>query len=470
MTQSRERTALLILLGVCIASRLVTSLWYVADPDSLRFALGAIDYNVVSMQPHFPGYPVFMGIVTLFTFVTGSYGVAFALVGGLSTFAMITAALKFCNTTLSRPEGVLLAALFFFNPMLWIMGNRYMPDLMGGAILLWILALTIRNDHAPRHHLFIGIFLVGLLAGVRLSYLPFALLPLLIAITRTRREFTSFGILILSAALWLIPMIIDTGWDNLLVAANAQTSGHFEEFGGTIFNVPDIESRRIAVVKGVVADGLGGYWDQRGRITIFITLGFLLLMGRGAWWMFGRETDGLVITIIAGSIYIIWILLYQNVVFQPRHVLPLIPIALTLAWGGGVELMKSGVVGRLLVSLFLLCYGATGALLSLQQTTPTAIAQVADYLKNDTEDQVILSSQLINFYLKSSGIKGNFIDAEHILPDQKSLLERDVTMIGWYESILNRKPRQTKSFHHNPYVNSIWAEIPVTEYGEDRDR
>ncbi|MCB0711227.1 MAG: hypothetical protein KDD67_02735 [Ignavibacteriae bacterium] len=470
MTQSRERTALLILLAICIASRLLTSLWYIADPDSLRFALGAIDYNLIKMQPHFPGYPVFMGVVKFFTFVTGSYGIAFALVGGLSTFAIITAALKFCNTSLSRPEGVLLAALFFFNPMLWIMGNRYMPDLMGGAVLLWILALTIRNDHAPRSHLFAGIFLTGILAGVRLSYLPFALLPLLITITRTRREFTSFAVLILSVALWLLPMIIDTGWDNLLVAANAQTSGHFEEFGGTIFNVPDIESRRIAVVKGVIADGLGGYWDQRGTITIVITLGFLLLMGRGAWWMFGRETDGLVITIIAVSIYIAWILLYQNVVYQSRHMLPLIPIALALAWGGGVELMRSGIIGRLVVSLFLLGYGITGVLLALQQTTPTAIAQVTEYLNNDTEDHVILSSGLINFYLQSSGIEGNFVDAEHILPDQDSLLEGDLTMIGWYESVVNRRPEHTRSFHHNPYVNSIWAEIPVTEYGANRDR
>ncbi len=465
---TREKTALLILLGLCIASRLLTGVWYIEDPDSLRFALGAIDYDIVRLQPHFPGYPVFMGAVRIFTLLGGSFGLAFALVGGLSIFAMIVGALRFCNTRLDRPEGVLLAGLFFFNPMLWVMSNRYMPDLMGGAIVLWILYLTIRDDHASRLRLYWGIALTGLLAGVRLSYLPFVLLPLLIALFRTRREPTAIGVFILGILLWLTPMVLDTGWDELIAAAGKQTAGHFQDFGGTVTSVPDMEERRLAVLKGVVADGFGGYWEHRGTIAVIITIGLLLLLGRGAWWMFGRETDGLVITILSASIYIAWILLYQNVVYQTRHVLPLIPVVLTLAWAGAAQLMRSGWSGRVVVSLFLTIYGLTGIVIALQHTSPTAIARVADHLRNENrEHRVLLSSPLINFYLQSTGVKGTYIDADQTHPERKISSHQNLTVIGWYGSLIERAPLKTITFHHNPYVNPIWPEIPVSEYGPE---
>ena len=47
------------LLFFCLASRLLSSIYYIEDPDSLRFVLGVLDYDVSKMQPHFPAYPVF---------------------------------------------------------------------------------------------------------------------------------------------------------------------------------------------------------------------------------------------------------------------------------------------------------------------------------------------------------------------------------------------------------------------------
>jgi len=40
----------------CMASRLATTITYIEDPDSLRFALSVADsYDVAALQPHFPG-------------------------------------------------------------------------------------------------------------------------------------------------------------------------------------------------------------------------------------------------------------------------------------------------------------------------------------------------------------------------------------------------------------------------------
>ena len=55
----------LLLLLVCIISRLATSIYYIEDIDSLRFALSLDDYSITKLQPHFPGYPVFCYIAKL---------------------------------------------------------------------------------------------------------------------------------------------------------------------------------------------------------------------------------------------------------------------------------------------------------------------------------------------------------------------------------------------------------------------
>ena len=47
------------LLILCLGSRLLSAVYYIEDLDSLRFALGVVDYDVPRLQPHFPAYPVF---------------------------------------------------------------------------------------------------------------------------------------------------------------------------------------------------------------------------------------------------------------------------------------------------------------------------------------------------------------------------------------------------------------------------
>ena len=37
-----------------------STIYYIEDLDSLRFALSMIDYDVAKLQPHFPAYPVFL--------------------------------------------------------------------------------------------------------------------------------------------------------------------------------------------------------------------------------------------------------------------------------------------------------------------------------------------------------------------------------------------------------------------------
>ena len=92
---------------------IVTSIFYVEDIDSLRFALSIYDYDLNKIQPHFPGYPIFCFFVKLLYFFTGSISHSFSLIGGLSTYLIILFCSKIFSIKLNSSSGVFYQALFF---------------------------------------------------------------------------------------------------------------------------------------------------------------------------------------------------------------------------------------------------------------------------------------------------------------------------------------------------------------------
>ena len=78
----------------------------------------------------------------------------------------------------------------------------------------------------------IGFFLTGILIGIRLSYAPF-LLPILIfnlirfdsELTASKRLFV-VGYGILGIVVWLIPLVVITGFNDLILLAKSQSQGH----------------------------------------------------------------------------------------------------------------------------------------------------------------------------------------------------------------------------------------------------
>jgi hypothetical protein len=281
------------LFAACVVSRLLTTIYYIEDTDSLRFALSVYDeFDVASLQPHFPGSPVFWAAARLFYWMTGSFAFAFSLVGGLATFAVVYFCVRLAGRDPLSPDGLAIAFLLFFNPMIWLMGNRYMPDLMGlGLALAALASLTaVKPLGAPaalpalsastslRTGILAGSFngllagiLTGLLAGTRLSYVPLLLPAYLMRLRRQPLQLTAWTLL--GTAIWFIPMLADTGRDALVTSASQQTEGHFTEFGGTVETNPNLLVRTTRVAEGVWADGYGAWWPDRHWLTAVVAAG-----------------------------------------------------------------------------------------------------------------------------------------------------------------------------------------------------
>ena len=78
MTIKKLCSKLLILLFiVCILSRILSSIFYIEDIDSLRFALSLYEFNIVELQPHFPGYPIFVALAKAFYSIINNMGAPF---------------------------------------------------------------------------------------------------------------------------------------------------------------------------------------------------------------------------------------------------------------------------------------------------------------------------------------------------------------------------------------------------------
>ncbi|MEL6614348.1 MAG: hypothetical protein AAFQ43_01345 [Bacteroidota bacterium] len=464
-------------MAASVASRLFGSIGYIEDPDSLRFALSVADtYSVAALQPHFPGYPVYWAVAKPLYLLTGHLSAAFALVGALATVGLVAAGLSLLRAPLVSPRGVAWASGVLVCPLVWLLATRYMPDLLGLAVALGALALALRAMESGRapEAAWAGA-MGGLLAGLRLSYVPFVALPLLALLARPRQRLPLVGAGLLATALWLVPLVLDTGWTDLVQAAQRQTTGHFADFGGTIQSEDaGLGTRLWRTVESVWADGLGGWWAGRHPLTAVVGLALVLGLASGAAEVARRvrESDRAqrVATwcLASGAAYAVWIVLFQNVVHKSRHALPLVALALLVLALGVVRAWRVRGRWRVAARGVVVAGGAALAVVAVtlmaQHREPTAIAQVTVHTRAAVEaapDLQIVTTPLVRYTLEQQGVRAAFVDAT--APEALARLpQADLLAVG--AAIPGREPVGVDTFYHNPFVNRMWAEIPVYRY------
>ena len=476
-----------VLLASLLISRFWSTIYYIEDLDSLRFALSMIDYNVVKNQPHFPAYPVFCFLTKLVYMLVGHYTVAFSVIGSLSTFGVIFFLLRSAKIQSASFVGILVIFLLAFNPLLWLMSNRYMPDMMGVAFMISSFYYFQSNDKTPTYKAEIGFFLTGILLGVRLSYIPFLFPLIIINLFDVKKTILKRCWLVASGLfgffIWLIPLVLITGWSELIEAAKTQSQGHFTDFGGTITTEPNYVHRLAKLIESIWADGFGFYWRGRNLVTVISTLSLSSLV------CFTFIKSGIKKTIkvsyfskialLSCIIYLIWIFYCQNVVHKSRHVLPLLPFITIVMAKSLIQLIQNSssiwshflVKGMLIIGL--LGYSMVSLYLVNQHKKPTAIAQIHEYLKqidnNYNKSIQIISVPLIQYYLVTQDFKANYLVVEQKEPfDLTNQLDQGADWIAIGSplpfQVTGKRRTLRKNFYHNPYVNRMWPSLTVYKY------
>lgn len=456
----------IILLLLCLISRILTSLYYVEDVENLRYALSVVDFNWALHNANYVGAPLFVAITKGAYFITGNLPVAFSMIGALGLFLLIYFTLNVLQVPLGSLEGGLTALLIFFSQALWLTSNRYLPDMLAVSGLMACFYYLV-PDHYQIKQVYKGCFVAGLVLGIKLTYFPFLIVPLLYAFISNSKFFPCMGYFLLGVVLWLMPVIVATGWTEFLSLSVEYIKNYFIS-GLTNFEVAQV----FSFLENLWADGLGGFWIDKSPFTLIISIGILFCTFFGIIILLSFDYPRAKNYVISGTfgIYAVWAIIFSNQNHGSVGVLPLVPFFLiTISYGIIYFIVNYNYLSaKLMVLIFLITYISFTIYLVVQHMHPTALAQAkmyVDEIKGDKNESLnLISVQSINYYLEAQKVKGKFYNVELDKEKIGGLKMGKVITIGAGPFLLKRNPKKVTAFHHNPEVNRNWADIWVYEY------
>ena len=145
--------------------------------------------------------------------------------------------------------------------------------------------------------------------------------------------------------------------------------------------------------------------------------------------------------------------------------MPFLPFIFFLCAFGIHELRKysSDLFSKLLIGIFILALTIVSGVINWQHQTPTAIAQVENYVQHKKDSNTVFYSiPLINYYMsRHVGLKDIMYCTSQ---DQVDAVIKDslikYTVITTFVPS-NHKRENQHVFFHNPYVNRLWYQIPI---------
>tara|TARA_B100000963_G_C22585377_1_gene652828 strand:- start:41 stop:1513 length:1473 start_codon:yes stop_codon:yes gene_type:complete len=463
---------------LCVGSRLLTAIYYLEDIDSMRFAMAAIEYDVLANKPHFPGYPVFCLLLGCFHDVLNSVALSFALSGGLATFSLIVAIIFSTQLLNYRGPTWSIIVLILFNPLFWLMSNRYMPDLFGLSVLYWslffLLKMNVSSDREQDNSasVMLGIS-ASLLAGIRLSYLPF-LLPAVFYLRNFRQFKTAFFSFFLTSVFWISIWAYVSGAQELFELAIHDVNGHFFQWGGTIYSTDASWLKRFnGAFEGIFAHGLGFWWTGRSNVTLLNSFVIIYLLATGLIkFRFQRLLSRpLSIWILCALSYFCWAFFFQNITYKPRHILPILPpLLVALAHGlESIRLPDSSSLFQFAKYMLLVPYATCGIYLAVQHLKPSALDQFRSHVLDDGARSIIYCPEhLQRFYLRETITGKELVFAKNVDEVLRNKWNRPLVMSSIQIPALRGCELSRANFYHNPYVNKLWSELTLFTYEIDK--
>lgn len=480
---------------------------YAESWDSVDFALALRRYDIFEMQPHFPGYPLYILIASTLLPWAGDPVLALswlsAAVGSLSLFPLYSLTRQFVRSRLGTWLTVLL---FAASPLFALTFAQPMSEALGLFGVLFLEAYLLRALSRPKRNL-LGItctfaLLFALLLGVRVSYFPvgFLLLLPLLQLYRERKTALGFilqlmiiGCVFLAGLLaWLLPTAAtEGGLVPFLTLGIAFTSGHFTDWGGTQFSshLGWGQVLTIWLRDRMLANGLLGMPSlptaASSGWTILLAVAQLLLL---AWGLCSRALRQPVNTLprrfmlLAVLPYVVWILLGQNSE-KARHLLPILPWLLIMIGSGFGQLTewlgmrkKTKTWAPLLLALLMLVPLALRqeAVLTDHLAPPPAL-QLVDYVKAHYPKEGTLTytweeQRLFDYYApdyETERLQSYSYFVQSVLlksPTTSRLLVTNAVLDGFGpDTPLRKEVREVARFTADPFIYPTYHTVILYE-------
>src|SRR3954467_5753972 len=147
---------------------------YAATWDQVDYSLALERFDIMAMQPHFPGYPYFiLGGLFIHQFIEDQTA-SLTVFNILFYFSAVFPIYKLARGYVSKPFSFFIAAIIYSSPYVLVTVNQPMSEGAGLAALWWYF-WSIERAVRKNGHLgdWLPLILFSVLLGIRLSYLPF---------------------------------------------------------------------------------------------------------------------------------------------------------------------------------------------------------------------------------------------------------------------------------------------------------
>jgi hypothetical protein len=351
VTPARQRLALAAAVVAIGVLRVVTR-GHAADSwDAVGFMNAVHDFDLAAFQPHFPGYPVYVALCKAARDPQ--------LVSAIASAATALALWRLAGT----PRGGWIALGLWAGALSpWLTGGAALADATATAfVAAAFAALTFAGTRAA----LLGGVAIALALGTRVSYWPLAL-SFAVVVVRwrpPRDRLPALAGAIAATLLWLIPFVAVVGLHPLVALGRVHVAGHFEDWGGSIVTRPNLPARAFAFVRDLAYDGL---WPN--VFALAAALAGCALLARSP------SPRARAIAAVVVVPYALWAFFAQNVIEQPRHLLPLVAAACVAV--GRAAVLRGTVGPGVGVALVALAFAASTPL--VVRRGPPAAAVVAE--------------------------------------------------------------------------------------------
>ncbi|ANE48899.1 hypothetical protein SY83_12820 [Paenibacillus swuensis] len=375
--------------------------------DEADFALALHRFDLLAMQPHFPGYPYFvLGGILMHRWLDDP-AQALAAWNLLLTATALVPLYLLSRRYLTPMTSAALAAFLITMPYLWLLASQPMSEASGIAVLWWFLwSLAYALEHRSTKRLLLSAALFGVLMGIRLSFVPFGagLVYLWYAhyirdYTTKRRKFYPRLLFILSTALafqliWVIGLAAsEGGLAGFLQLSVAFVQGHFSEWGG------GAASSSLPMGERVLQYGINYFWTGLAAQS-WIQAGAWAVIGlTSAYSFLSRPNNSstkpdpiLKLILLVVTAYGLWAFFAQNIE-KPRHLSPLVAVSVWLVLAYALQTasktqLHRGLLVALTAGIAMNLYTGTGWLTE-QRMKPSAVAQLGNYMESVNEPLVL---------------------------------------------------------------------------------
>ncbi|MEW9672376.1 glycosyltransferase family 39 protein [Ammoniphilus sp. 3BR4] len=450
----------------------------------MDFALGLSRFDLLAMQPHFPGYPYFiLGGMMVHQWISDP-------VQSLSIFNVLMSAASsipiylLARNGLSKLESLFITFCIQCSTYFWILTSQPMSEGSALSVLWWYLwSLYLANKHRTWLTQILPLFLFSILMGIRLSYFVFGVGIIYLWIKERRalqgqgywqRWAVYFILAICFQLVWVTGLVMSEGsWSGFLELSFQFVKGHFTEWGGSALSNPQplLDRGIVLLFENFLWTGLIGQSMIIASGMVFL---FILMIIESIRFGFRihdfRHYYGMASLLI---LYFIYAWFAQNI-DKPRHIAPLIGPSLLLFY---ILILRTRrnlrIKWGLLVMMVSVQFFAGMTLSKEQATVSPATYQLADHL-NAIESPFLVytweETRVMEYLQVPYEHKRIFtyeIFMEDLLLNQGKRIFLTNAVVEGFKSQgydVSKQIREIGQFSSNPLFDPVYHDITLYEW------